>query len=1217
MKNSQFNRVLKCSAMAALSLFFVTAMAKSVSAEGTKDMDSGDTGYRPYTERNKAKTFGQERLSHMQVYLEKGETVYFGTSVANGTLYDIDTGKGYLFTNSEMGTSFSDAELKYLNSADVWVYKGTDNELNPNSLPYKNNQRNTDSFLIDLPSNATNTTPGYIYNGVQEDGGVDLTGTGTGYKVTSQNTLDTIGTIANGTKTNANTFTASSDGIYSVVFFSSSLTAENPKMMKLSDKTTPFAKTQKGSTIASWDISVYNQGKLQTGRVFTKTLFLNMGGNALNSAKVSTGSLYSNVYAVTDDGYQYKVDFNGMDPYGFVFFANSRGLLTKDSEGNTSSLYHGVRSDNNLLSDFVKNNIILNMIPTDTNLDKTYHLFYEKPSAEALDALNIKDPSSGVGSISEFKFTGTGNSNANQGYVGKGGKFTFTASSDISATSYELDLDFTSVGGGTVVLSNALQKGKNSISWDGKDANGAIVPAGTYNTVKASIVLKGGEVHFPLLDVEQNASGVKVTRLNGNQPDSTVYFNNSSSNAGTATGDWTVEKNWTAGSQANATTGVDSSNGAMVFTNTYTKNDGKQLRNPNGSTLQVIGDGDQCALDLWADYNRTASIANTQFTLVDASFTVTKTWNRTDGTITATSPATATMTLQEYSDTAKMYKTATTDVSGNPITSTVQVTDNYTWDHLDPIKTYKVVEKEIVGYTTDLETVSKTVDANGKTIFAQGITNTYHATTLKLTKIWNMNGAKDNLGNLLTEPAGVQWVEFTVYKDANKLETLGVYRLNKTNGWTATVSPVDSTSTYYVYETAVHTYTSMNNFAGANGPYQINGEGKASGDGKNGFRSVITNTYQNSEFMTVGIFKYWMDSDINSQYRPSSIKMGLYKDGALVTENALKQPIENPVTLSDGNGWYYLWPALVAKDASSAGYEVKETTMKGNALDGYTAEIAASTFLHNFGYIGLQNTYQTTTFTVNKVWENHGVFSNPSSVTVHLVQSTDGGNTWFDVDTDAQMKLSSSNNWKYQWTGLPTYVYTNSEPVQIQYKIIEDEVPDYTTSISSVTGDAESGYSQTVTNSSIYTTLKVTKLWNYGQQVEEDRPNATNIMLLRNGEEVCAGILSADNNWSGTFSEMPIYDDNGTPYTYTVEEMHVTEYTLSGGDVTGNANDGFAVEMTNTHDDPVVPTPTPTPDPGTENPDTGDTSQTGSWAVVFFAAMIAAASVLLYKKTRE
>jgi hypothetical protein len=150
------------------------ALMLSVSAEGTGDFgdDPDNGGYRPYTERYNAATQGEDRLSVMHVYLNKGETVYFGTSVSNAKLYEIQDNKnsGYLFSNEEMGTNFSDAELSYLNTADIYVAKGNLSSVT-DALPYANGSVNADVSLIDLPDNANNTTPGYIYDSVQEAGG--------------------------------------------------------------------------------------------------------------------------------------------------------------------------------------------------------------------------------------------------------------------------------------------------------------------------------------------------------------------------------------------------------------------------------------------------------------------------------------------------------------------------------------------------------------------------------------------------------------------------------------------------------------------------------------------------------------------------------------------------------------------------------------------------------------------------------------------------------------------------------------------------------------------------------------------------------------------------------------------------------------------------------------------------------------------------------------
>lgn len=89
-------------------------------------------------------------------------------------------------------------------------------------------------------------------------------------------------------------------------------------------------------TVAAWDITVKtpnyttdSEGNqtmsghtTQSGRVWTNMIFLNMGGNRGHDV-----ALNSNVYVLTHDGFKYQVNFNGIDPFGFAFYSNKRGLL--------------------------------------------------------------------------------------------------------------------------------------------------------------------------------------------------------------------------------------------------------------------------------------------------------------------------------------------------------------------------------------------------------------------------------------------------------------------------------------------------------------------------------------------------------------------------------------------------------------------------------------------------------------------------------------------------------------------------------------------------------------------------------------------------------------------------------------------------------------------------------------------------------------------------
>lgn len=504
---------------------FVTAagllMTQAVStsgiyAEGTKDM-AGDSGSRPYTEWYQDGAL--QNMTTLHVYLNAGETVYLGTSVSNAKLYNENNGTAsdWLFSNAAMGASYSDQQLLYVNTADIYLAEGSYSSV-AEAISAGKTPGKEGVTLIDLSSDSDNTTPGYIYDRTQEKGGADLRGNGTGYKVSSANTIssDTEGYTA-GTKTNANVFTAANTGIYTVAFFSSNSSSQDP-FLETVDDSTPFEETQGTGTIASWDISVYNNGALQTGRVFTNLLNLNAGGNSFDENGISTGSLNTKIYAVTNDGYQYQLDLNGLDASELSLYANQLGLLTQNGT-DTSSLMHSVRGNTNTLTDLSDHNINLNR-------NNNYNLFFETPSQEVLTCLGINTEVKEASNdgISDFTFTGDSNTTANQGYAGHGGTFTFK-SQNTTASTYEITLDFTSINGGTVVLSNALNS-TNSIYWDGKDANGSYVPAGDYSS-HVSLKLISGEVHFPLLDAEQNPNGIKITRQNGSASDkTTVYYKN-------------------------------------------------------------------------------------------------------------------------------------------------------------------------------------------------------------------------------------------------------------------------------------------------------------------------------------------------------------------------------------------------------------------------------------------------------------------------------------------------------------------------------------------------------------------------------------------------------------------------------------------------------------------------------------------------------------------
>jgi hypothetical protein len=982
----------------------------AVHAEGTQDILS-DKGSRPYTEYYNDADYAQQKQTVLHVYMNAGETAYFGTSVSNAISYELVDGevKYPLFSNSAMGTSYTDAQLKYVNTGDIYVTSGNYSNIAEAIGAGKTPKKETVA-LIDLPSDANKTTPGYIYDRTQEKGGADLSGSGTGYKVSDANTIrsDTEGYVA-GAKTNANAYTASVDGIYTVVFFSSRNAYED-SLKKDTEDTDPFAITQGGGTIASWDISVYKQGVKQSGRVFTSALNLNAGENALDANGVSTGSLYTKFYAVTNDGYQYQIDLNGLDASELTLYANKRGIVSLAGDGSTSSLLHSVRSDRNDFSDLGSHKIDLNQYPYDDSLDAAYNLFFEAPSADALKALSIQDPQNlTADGISGFSFTGE-DSSSGVNYAGKGGTFRFT-STNTKAGSYQIELNFGT--GNVVTLSNTLMDGMNSIYWDGKDAKGSYVPANTYTNV--TLKLKSGEIHLPLLDAEQDPEGIQITRTNGSSTDTAkVYYNNSAVNAGDTSLTWSKDS-WIVGDEKDASNGEDSSSGAMVYTNTNTA----------GTSLS--GDGDRTAIDLWTYGSSVIVPLSFSYTLTAASFTATSAWANVPSSVTH--PSTVTMTLA-YSDGTPL----TSDIYGNAI-DPVAVTDSYTWKNLDAAKTYTVIETPVAGYTSSTPVISGDA-ANG---YTTTITNTFAPASLTLSCIWN------NTGNTGTLPSSAV---IHVYTSAAKTQEIAGSPFTLSGpAWSTTVTNLDPNATYYAFQDTVTDYVSSTG-------------GMVNGNARTGFTEVFTNTYEAADKYIARVLFQWPKEDDANNYRPDTVSIKLYADGVETNQTAV---------LSEANSWYYAWSNLPKQNASGTDieYTFTDQTDLMDDLPRYT--IATDPEQHPLKTadqisIVYNGSYRTTSFTVNKTWV-HGTdqASNNNTVAVQLQQSVDA-RTYTNVGDPVTVADTKT------WTGLLSYTAKN-EP--IHYRAVETVPSGYTASYGTVNGNAKDGYTETITNTYNYTKFTV------------------------------------------------------------------------------------------------------------------------------------------------
>lgn len=249
------------------------------------------------------------------------------------------------------------------------------------------------------------------------------------------------------------------------------------------------------STVAYWDVTVRDaNGANETiapdnlGRLFS--FYLAMFTNA-NGRPV-----FLTIYPTSLDGYTYRTSLRGSDPNGFVLYGNNIGFL--DSDGATP-LYRNIRGTNSALT---------NPLGGVTIARPQYPIFFNPPEPAVLTALGIPTIPA-TPAISNVTFMGTAPGYTN---VGDGGDFSFT--SNIPAT-YEIvisrdGIDFDPTLPTNRVLRGTRPAGVNTIPWDGNDNTGAPFPVSPGTPPFAypfRAMIRAGEYHFPLLDVENNRLG--------------------------------------------------------------------------------------------------------------------------------------------------------------------------------------------------------------------------------------------------------------------------------------------------------------------------------------------------------------------------------------------------------------------------------------------------------------------------------------------------------------------------------------------------------------------------------------------------------------------------------------------------------------------------------------------------------------------------------------
>lgn len=295
------------------------------------------------------------------------------------------------------------------------------------------------------------------------------------------------------------TYTVSETGIYTIEFHSYSGSG-NTNVANDNNKTKgwvdPKTTTTQGGMVASWDVTVFNEsGQKKTGRTYADYLALQMNG-----------TMKEQYYILTNDSYIYEMSLLGIAPYTFSFFSNNRGI-TDAATGNI--IYKSVKDLKNNIK-FLKFGInYTNPSTDDTDVNKNFYIFFEKPNEDLegymYEKAYVPDPAKNLQYIRDEEM-----------YAGMGGRFSFDVESATTAT-LQIDFNISGKKYKSVEISDVVTPySTNTFYWDGRDGNGEIIPAGnyTFDQLSYSVTTKAGEIHFPLIDMEDGLDGITVTRVN-------------------------------------------------------------------------------------------------------------------------------------------------------------------------------------------------------------------------------------------------------------------------------------------------------------------------------------------------------------------------------------------------------------------------------------------------------------------------------------------------------------------------------------------------------------------------------------------------------------------------------------------------------------------------------------------------------------------------------
>ena len=626
-----------------------------------------------------------------------------------------------------------------------------------------------------------------------------------------------------------------------------------------------------------------------------------------------------------------------------------------------------------------------------------------------------------------------------------------------------------------------------------------------------------------------------VNLMNGNTVVRTVTLNAGNNWTAKVTGlakkanGTDIAYSWSEGSMPTGYSLTDTSVDGTVttLTNTYapeetsvsvrkvwTDSDNQDGIRPASVTVQLYADGTASGapVDLnaannwshtWSGLAKKANKTDIKYTVdevsVPADYTKTVSTNEakteyviTNTHVTETTEATVKKVWNDSNDQdgKRPAKLTVNLMNGNTVVSTVTLSEENGWE----ATVSNLPKKEngtVISYSWSEESMPEGYSLEGSVTSGTvtTLTNKYapEETSVSVRKVWTDSDNQD----------GIRPDSITVQLKADGKESGEPVELNEANNWTHTWNGLAKKASGTEIEYSVDEVSVPGGYT------------KTVTANENKTEYTITNTHE-TEKTEATVKKVWNDSNNQDGTRPVELTVNLMNGNAVV----------DTVTLKEANDWSATVGNLEKK---AGGKDIEYTWTEGSMPEGYKLTDTRK----NGTVTTLTNTYapEKVSITGTKTWNdaNNQDGKRPTSIKISLFAN---GNVVKSLD------VTAATNWTYSFTDLPKY----EAGTEIKYTVGEEAVADYETKVE--------GYNITNTHKPATLDITGTKTWNDSNNQDGKRPKSITVNLLANGIITDTKTVTADDNWTYSFADLPKYA-NGQEITYTVSELTVPGYTTT------------------------------------------------------------------------